>query len=490
MNEQVARNVVLVRAIETADARREILSEDDRKYASRSAKELAQWQAAESKSAVTMEHFLEQRSEQVLKRLAERTPAFASFLRRRPMWGALTFGLPLLGLLAGAGLDRISDPHRVDLLSAPLLLIIGWNLLAYVLLLVWAAVPARRTGWAGQGILRRLSVGKAAVPRRLPGVLGGALLQFMDEWTRLSYPIARARLSRAMHLAAAMFALGAIGSLYARGLLTQYAAGWESTFLDAAQVHTLLSTLFTPALLVFPIEGFSLADIEALHFTRTPSAAGGARWVHLYAATLFLLVVLPRLLLALASGWRAGRLRRSFPLDLGEPYFNAVASGIGAAAPAVVRVIPYSFTVDEARDRGLAALVQAALGEQARLMLHPSCPYGEDLKESLHDARLDDKAITVTAALFNLSATPEKENHGAFIDYLRRHTPRGIVVLVDESGLAERSGGQSGAARIAERAALWRQFCSFHGADARMVNLLDPGRHPLDLGAGTAVEVR
>lgn len=492
MNEQVARNVVLVRAIETADAKHEILSDDDRRYASRSAKELAQWQAAEHKSAVTLDHFLEQRSEQVIKRLSERTPAFGAFSRRRPLWRAFMLGLPLLALLAGAGLDRISDPHRVDLLSAPLLLILGWNALVYLVLLAWAVLPSKRTGWAGQGLLRRLSVGKAALPRRLPGVLGGALMQFMDEWTRLAYPLSRSRLSCAVHLAAAMFALGAIGSLYARGLLTQYAAGWESTFLDARQVHALLATLFAPTLAVFPIEGFSLADIEALHFTRSPSPAGGARWVHLYAATLLLVVVLPRVLLAAWSGWRARRLHRNFPLDLNQPYFNSIASGIGAAGPAVVRVIPYSFTVDEARDRGLASMVQAALGEQARLMLRPSCPYGEDPKECLHDARLEDPAITVTAALFNLSATPEKENHGAFLDYLRRHAPRGVVVLVDESGLAERGGGQAGAdARIAERAALWRQFCSYHGTDAQVVNLLDPGRHPLDLGAGAVrVEAR
>ena len=61
MNEQVARDVVLVRAIETVDRKHEILTDDDRKYASRSAKELASWQAADSKSAVTADHFLQQR---------------------------------------------------------------------------------------------------------------------------------------------------------------------------------------------------------------------------------------------------------------------------------------------------------------------------------------------------------------------------------------------------------------------------------------------
>ena len=121
MNEQVARDVVLVRAIELADTKHEILSEDDRMYASRSARELAQWQASESRADVTTEHFLQQRSEQILKRLAERTPSLKAFFSLRTGFKGLAVALPLLALLLGAGLDRISDPHRVDLLSAPLL---------------------------------------------------------------------------------------------------------------------------------------------------------------------------------------------------------------------------------------------------------------------------------------------------------------------------------------------------------------------------------
>lgn len=276
MNEQVARNVVLVRAIEDADAKHEILSEDDRLYASRSARELAQWQAADAGTAATLDHFLEQRSEQILKRLAERIPAFRTFLRRHAPLPALSIVLPVLGLLAGAVLDRIADPHRVDLLSAPLLAIIGWNLLVYLVLVAWALVPRRATGWTRPGLLRRLSVGKLTLPRKLPGVLAAGLTQFIAEWSRLAAPLARARLGRAVHLAAAAFALGAVLSLYARGLLSQYSPGWESTFLDARQVHWLLSVLFAPAQFVFRLPGFTLQDIEALRFGQAASGAGGA----------------------------------------------------------------------------------------------------------------------------------------------------------------------------------------------------------------------
>jgi hypothetical protein len=482
MNEQVARDVVLVRAIETTDTGREVLSDDDRKYASRSARELAQWQAADSKTEATLDHFLQQRSEQILKRIAERTPAFGAFLRRRPLLPALSLLLPVLGLAAGALLDRVGDPHRVDLLSAPLLLIIGWNLLVYLLLFAWLFVPSRSAGRARPSLLRRLSVGNAALPRKLPAALAASLLRFMQDWGELSAPLARARLARAVHLAAACFALGAVASLYARGLLNQYAAGWESTFLDAGQVHAILSLLFAPALAVFPIQGFSLADIEALRFTQNASPAGGARWVHLYAATLALLVVAPRMVLAALAHWRARRLRRRFPLDLGSPYFVALEQGAGSARAAVLRVYPYSFTLDEARDKGLSALAAAALGEQARLMLRPSCPYGEDPAEFLRTDTLDDPAVAVTAVLFNLTATPEKENHGAFLDLLARRVPRDVLVLVDESGMAERGAGQPGFdARLAERKALWREFCAFHRARAEFVDLLHPARLPLEI---------
>lgn len=479
MKEQVARKVTLVRAIETADIKHEVLSDDDRMYASRSARELAQWSAADSKSELTLDHFLEQRSEQILKRLAERTPAFRTFLNRRPLLPMLSVLLPLFALIAGAAIDHIADPHRVDLLSAPLLLIIGWNLLVYVILLVWLLIPSKRTGWVGPEWMRRLSVGKAKLPRKLPAPLTAALGAYTVDWTQLSWKLNHARLSRTVHLSAAAFALGAIISLYARGLLTQYAAGWESTFLDANQVHTLLSWLFAPALFLFPIEGFSVADIQALRFVQEPSSAGGARWVHLYAATLLLLVILPRLVLSLFAGWRASRLARRFPLDLQQPYYLKLADHIGAGrGPVTLRVLPYSFTLDERRDHGLSAIAAAMFGEQTRVMLRPSLPYGEDPKGVLQELRPDTGDATVTAVLFSLAATPEQENHGALLSAIARQLPGGVSALVDESALTERAMSQDGVdARLAERIALWRQFCTYHQVPVTIVNLLQPEKY-------------
>jgi hypothetical protein len=488
MNEQVARDVMLVRSIETMDGKREVLSDDDRLYASRSAKELAQWQASDSKSAVTAEHFLQQRAEQILKRLGERTPALKLVTRRRGGFKAFSLGLPLLALVLGAALDRIGDPHRVDLLSAPLLAIIGWNLLVYLLLMAWVLVPARKNGWVSPALMRRLSGAQLSLPRKLPTVLAAGLTDFSLQWSTSSAALTRARLARTMHLAAALFAVGAVLSLYARGFLSEYVAGWESTFLGATQVHAILALLFAPAVALLPLDGFSMADIEALHFSRLASGAGGAKWVHLYGATLLLLVVLPRLLLAGVAHWRARRMHKTFPLDLEQPYFRKLGGEAGSSAPALLRVLPYSYTLDEARDRGLSQLALTLFGEQARVMLRPSSGYGEDVADALRELTLADAKVTATAVLFSLAATPEKENHGAFLDHLVRASTRGIAVLIDESALAERIGAQAGAdARLAERIALWQQFCQFHRAPATIVNLLHPERRPLELGAGLSL---
>ncbi|HEY1043763.1 MAG TPA: DUF2868 domain-containing protein [Telluria sp.] len=477
MNEQVARDVTLVKAIESADSSREVLSEDDRTYASRSAKELAQWQAADSAAKPSVEHFLQQRSEQLIKRLSERHSAFAAFYKR--MHGARLLSLlPLVALFAGFGLDRIADPHRVDLLSAPLLAILAWNVLVYAIMLIWLLVP-RRTGWASESLIRKLALGAGGLPRKLPKGLAPGLAQFATEWTAASQPLVRNRLARTMHLAAALFAVGAIASLYLRGLMSEYAAGWESTFLDAGQVHTLLAWLFTPAMIVFGLPGFSESQVAALHFTQAGAGAGaGSLWVHLYSATLALVVVMPRLLMAAFAHLRARWLERRFPIDLGQPYFRQFAAHAGETEPGVLRVLPYSFTVDEERDRGLAALAAQMLGERTRVILRPACGYGEDPAAALHGVDLSDPSVTSTVILFGLAATPEREAHGAYIDFIARAGVRGLRVLLDESAYLERIGAQPGCEqRMAERVHLWRQFCDYHQVPAMLVNLQHPEKY-------------
>ena len=491
MNEQAARSVILVGAIESADRKFEIFNEEDRRFASSSAHDLGQWKASQSGAQATADDFLKQRAEQLVKRLSERFAMLRPFLHPTGTLALVWTGLPVAALLAGIFLDQITDPHRVDLLSAPLLLIIAWNLAVYAAMLVWpllqAGTSGRRQPGVGQPGLVRLAtlagLESRRLPRKLPPVLVAALSSFFTQWAQLSRRLILARAGRTLHLASALFTIGAAASLFARGYVAQYSAGWESTFLGASQVHAVLSVLFAPAMAVFQLQGFSVADVEALRFGQPPSVQSGARWVHLYAATLVLLVVLPRLVLSSIAGLQARGLRKNFPLDLDQPYFRRLLTALGST-PGTLRVLPYSFALDEARSKGLNELANQLLGEQARVLTRPSLAYGSEPGEALSGIELNDGGVTLTAVLFNLSATPEHENHGVLLDFLVGESTRGIAVLVDESGYLERLGGQAGAqARMDERHALWQQFCSVHKAPATFVNLLHPDARPQDQGA-------
>jgi hypothetical protein len=300
------------------------------------------------------------------------------------------------------------------------------------------------------------------------------MLEFLHQWTRLSLKLNGARLARALHLSAAALALGAIISLYSRGVLTRYSAGWESTFLDSEQVYTALYYFFYPVIAVFHMQGFSLEEVATLRFGHDSSALtlndNGARWVHLYAGALMLYVVVPRLLLALPAAWRAWRLQHRFPLDLDQPYFRKLAQAAGSEA-GVLRVVPYSFSVDETRSKGLEGVAVEQLGDRARLRLLPSIDYGTDPAPTMHEPGAGE-ASTVTALLFSMAATPEKENHGAAVAALVAASGEGATVLLDQSALVRLEPE-----RRKERVELWREFCIFHGAQPFVVDLLAPRDH-------------
>src|SRR5690606_2460826 len=114
-----------------------------------------------------------------------------------------------------------------------------------------------------------------------------------------------ARAGALLHAASALFAVGLLAGLYLRGLAFEYRAGWERTFLDADGVRWLLGLVLGPA---SALTGLALPDAPALADLRFDAGPGerAARWIHLYAVSVALYVLLPRLLLALRGWQQAG----------------------------------------------------------------------------------------------------------------------------------------------------------------------------------------
>ena len=474
MNEQIARDVVLVRAVETADTVRAIFTNEDRTHASRAAAELARWRASERRQAATAEAFIGQRAALLAETLPRRSPAIARAASAFdwPAW--IDVALPALAFALGALLEHIADRQHVNIVAFPLLAIVLWNIAVYVLLLLGLVMRASGAKSGLRGLRRWLAAASRRAVRNLSGAAAAAVSNFVPQWSALVAPLMEARAARVLHLAAALFALGAVAGLYVRGLVFEYRAGWESTFLDPPAVHAILSFFLSPAAQLLGIPFPSVDQIAALRFSNgAPGSASAAVWIHLYAVTVGAIVILPRLLLTLIAGWQVARRSQRFAFDISEPYFRRLA-GSFTEAGARLCVVPYSYTVEEASMNGLRALAVALLGDDAEVVLRATVTFGAE--DSVGQMLASDAPATLVLALFSLAATPENENHGAFLRALRTASPASrLAVLLDESGYRRRLGTQAGAeARLEERRSAWRYFCRSLALDAVFADLSAP----------------
>lgn len=461
MNEASARLVLLVRSLESPLGASPHWNEADADWASRAATEVV----GEDASG---ERFLARRAELALERLGDRDRQFRRLSgtgRWRSWTGAL---LVAAGFALGILMDAAGPSRYVNILAFPLLGLILWNLLTYVLLIVHTLGAPFRRHRRPPGMLGR-------VVARLGGALADApmddqasvALRFRSDWARAALPLTGWRVARVLHLAAAAFALGAIAALYTRGLVLQFQAGWESTFLSAGQVHQALSVLLGPA---SALTGIPIPDAVQLEGLRLPehSGANAAPWIHLYAASLLIFIVVPRVLLALLSALAARRLERHFPLPLGDAYFQRLQRNFSGQA-ARLHVVPYSCTIAPQSALLLQEAVSHAFGPRAQLSIAPSVSYGGE--DALPPGILPSGAPALVLTLFSLSATPEDENHGRFAEALVKALPSGtpVAALVDEGAFQARFASQSD--RLNERRKAWSRLLEGRRIEALFANL-------------------
>jgi hypothetical protein len=325
MDEPTARRLVLAYAIETADTQGKLLTEQERAQIDREARQAA-GVGGEGAEPIAPEHFLDVRARRVLSAIGGRHPALFALQEPRSWQRWLLWLAPAAAVVLGVLTDVIANPHRVDLVSLPLLGLVAWNLAIYLVLIggrLFAGNAAHRPLLAGLG---RWTDGERAMRRGSGNLRANVTALFHLRWYAVTEALHVQRIKRVLHLSAAGWAVGVALSLLARGLVVEYRVGWESTFLDAQQVHAILSALRLPALLLFPFQPFSVQEVAALQFSQGGGAVAGARWVYMYVALLLVLVVVPRLVLAAMARWHERGLARNLALDLSEPYFRRVLS--------------------------------------------------------------------------------------------------------------------------------------------------------------------
>lgn len=527
MNESDARQVMLVRALETPPGVDQ-WQEEDRDWASRSTVKALGSQA-------DGETFIVRRAALALERLGGRGNESQRLLAGVTWRGWITPLVVAVAFLVGLLADAVSANRQINILAPPLLALLVWNLAVYLAIAASWLGGASRHASGGQrlpgraaGPLTRLLVRLAGASRLLTGQVTQparpaaahptaptapvpeagaagrssasssasssaattsasstrsspssspssstssptsaasataratqAAQRFIGDWVSASAPLTTARAHACLHFAAASFAAGALLGLYARGLAFEYLAGWDSTFLDAAQVHGLLQLVLGPASF---LTGMALPDVAELARLKFSASAGenAARWIHLHAVTIGLVVIVPRVLLGAAAQFRARRIAADFPLSLDDAYFRHLDRRHRGAL-SLVQIVPYSYTLGEVGRQAIERLMHRTYGENTRVELASPLPMGEE--EELARHWQFDPTAALVVALFGATATPEHENHGALLDELHRlvggEAP--LMVMVDETGFRQRFGADL--QRIASREAAWRKLVEHH----------------------------
>ena len=469
MNEADARNLLLVRAVEQEDRDSALLTEEDR----RQADAFARGAMAET-SRDPDGLYLARRSQFAARSLEARHPAIDRAMRisRWPHW--VPVAIPVLAFFMGMAANELGNARRLDLLAFPLLGTFLWNFAVYLSICIHPLISRRKpdgnvpsgaqsgglVGWI-TSIGQRTHDGATLTAR--------ALNRFARDWASASAPLAAARTARILHLGAALFALGLVAGIYLRALAIEYHAGWESTFLGPGAVHALLSVLLGPASAVtgLPIPGVD--GIAALRWTGPDSGGSNAApWIHLYTATAIGFIVLPRLALAAWASLRAARIVHTFPVPGREDFYIRRLHRSARGGAGSVRITPYAFQPDVDVRQNLERLLRGVLGDGTRVHFDEMVDYGaEDAWLASATLRPDDDHHIV---LFNLSATPEAENHGAFAGGLARalgsaKTGTAIGVILDESAFRRHFAGQAGLDnRMATRRKAWDAVLTPAGA--------------------------
>ena len=366
-----------------------------------------------------------------------------------------TMALGLAALLFGAFSDQLTAEHaRINLLAPPFLALLLWNLAIYVSLAVRLLLKPFQRRHAEEpreeGALTLLCT-------RLRRVLPGAKPReraFFDRWSRVTSPFVGIALSRAFHLAAAMFALGWVLSVALRGIGTAYVVGWESTWL--AQRPDVVASILK---LTYPFAASPLdaAGAASLNFASgSGSPADAAPWLLQIIVTGLTGISLPRGILAIVAHLRLRNPVVTLPLRS-----------------------DYTRSILEA-DRLFSLLLPAEadkLWREAAEAL-PGCRV---LDADLWGDQEPQSAPSPAALVFNAAATPEDDVHGRHAESL----PKPRTVVLDASELSRRFDAD----KIASRLALWETFAAQHHARLKVFDP-DPVENPLEARIRLLEELR
>ncbi|TDU64570.1 uncharacterized protein DUF2868 [Prosthecobacter fusiformis] len=448
------------RALEEGDADGAILSEDRRREAT--ARTRGGLTADEVKGDPVTEReavFLRKRSQWLEREVIGWSGSLVRIMDRlvtlQGRWSWAFIGWAV-ALVVGYALSGLGQAAEFNLLALPLVGVLLWNAIIMVLSLVWELWPAPQAS-RGSSLMEWLAqrVSPVGNERTAEGeTLTGLTVD--QRFALLANAPAMERLQRRlrswMHIAAALLALGSIIGLYARGWSQEYRAVWESTLLSESGAQKFFGTLFGPTAdtlnLALPLE-----DLPQMHRTggTTLSPAPALPWIHLYAGTLFLFVMVPRIGLAGLTLWRAHRVMSKRLRKLGwRTYLKRTLRAVEGGQEVIPILIHATDATPTHRDvwaRGVRERFGAMIEPE---MIH--IPLGDE-DDFVAGWKPANARVVV---IFNLATTPEQEVQRQFVLGVKQalethHRDADLIVLLDATSIGNRWSPD----KVASREKLW-----------------------------------
>lgn len=369
-------------------------------------------------------------------------------------------------MVAGYLMTDLGQEREFNLLALPLVGLLAWNAVVITLGLLCELLPAHtlagRGGWLAEFLAHGVSRGGQGKTQGESPAAAAVRGRFVE----LAWPLAWRRLQAQtrtwLHIAAALLALGGITALYVRGWSKEYRAVWESTLLHEDGARWFFGKLFHPAATVLGME-IPLDKVAEMRRTadQTTVPAPALTWIHLYAGTLLVLVIAPRVLLAVIGTARLhGAIRkRARSLSWG-PFLRRLLHSVEGGDERVevlVHGMNPTPTQREVWDRG----VRGRFGGMARAE-YVRIPAGDE--DDFVAMWQPNSPLLVV--LFNMASTPEAEVQRRLVNDIRqrvltKHPEPELVILLDGTSLAGRWSDD----KIAGREKLWSRMMEGLGAE-------------------------
>ena len=452
--------VLRCRAVEDADTTCRLWSPDVRRQATSDAINAAKGQSTE---------MLRLRSLALMSR-PETSDKLS--LPQLPVWFKPTPIILVLAFVAGWSLVGVGQEREINLLALPLVGLLLWNV-TVITLSLFSGLHSGQSRQAPSWLAALMKRDSSPTSNPTDAVLAEASLKFRE--AAMPPSLSRvANLSKALlHGGAAVLALGSITAMYAHGWSNEYRAVWESTLLGEQGVATFFRWIFAPASFVSGLQ-VPLGDLPAMHRTITspaPHPAEALPWIHLYALTLFLGIVIPRVLFAALETWRSSKAALrvlaspEWSRYIGQLRNDAAPRGDGAAT----LLIHASGLDDAAISRWQSALL-SCWREVGHIKVTKITSGDED--EFPIQWRPESSWL---AFAFSLATTPEDEVHGGLIKQtvakLRESRPDAkAMLLLDATPFESRWKGMADLeSRLNDKTALWRRVTAETPMDIRLL---------------------